>query len=163
MMQGPHTRTVVVVNAPIIFLVLKGLHECVIFSTLHFLWGLAIPCAVIIGLLLLFLHFLGQCFLGGLFLAHWLRLGILDSSAPTFCFQKIDLCSHGHDLFLFFSGFTPSVFCVKESSFIFVLCMHHEVFCHEGGSSIVALAFQILDVDHEFIVWSSLVCLLEII
>ena len=122
-MQGPHAHTVVVVIAPIIFLVLKGLDKSIIFFTIRFFGGLALPCPLINGFLLLVLHFLGWCFLGGLFLARWLQLGVLDGSTPAFLFQQIDLCIHGHDLFLFFSGLAPGVFFIKKSCFIFVLCM----------------------------------------
>ena len=103
--------------------------------------GLAIPCPLIDSPLLLVSRFLGRHFLGGLFLACWFQLVDLDSNAPMFLFQRIDLCSHCHDLFLFFSGLAPSVLFVKESSLIFVLCVHYEVFSHEGGSPIVTLAF----------------------
>ena len=85
-MQSPHPRSIVVVQAPIIFFALKGLDKCVIFFTIRVFRGLALPCPIIISLLLLIFCFLGQSFLGGLSLAHRFRLGILGGGASMFLF-----------------------------------------------------------------------------
>ena len=123
------------------------------------LWGLVLPCPLLVSLLLLLLHFLGLCFLRSLCLAHWLLLGrLVGSGTPTFLLQGIDLSGHGHNLFLIFCGLGPGIFFIQQSGFILVFCPYHGVLRHEHRSSIVTLTLEVLDVDDKFFIWGSLLC-----
>ena len=161
--QGPHTRSIIMVQAPIIFLALKSLDESIIFLAVCLFGRFVLPCPFVIGFLLLFLRFLGWGFLGGLFLAHWFLLVLLGGSASMFLLQRVYLCCHGHNLLLFFCGLTPRIFFIQQSCFILVFHTYHQVFCCEGHPSVIALTLEVLDVHHKFIVRGSFVSLPEIV
>ena len=91
----------------------KILDEGIVFVTVSIFGGLVLPCPLIVGLLLLVLHFLWWHFLGCQFLAHCLGLVGFVGCALMFLFQGINFSSHCNNLFLFFSGLAPSILFVQ--------------------------------------------------
>ena len=115
LVQGTHSGPIVIMEAQVIFLAFECLDECVAFFAIVILRRLVPLCPLITCLLLLFLRFLGLCFLVDLsFSRGCLLFCSLGSSgiAPRLL-EGIDLRRHCHNRFMIFCGLTPCVFFVK--------------------------------------------------